>query len=362
MIYIVNILFEILLGIILLNYRALYGIDLQSSNNRQKSKQYIAICGFFWILISALRGWTVGADTISYYLSFESVKHYSFSDLISEIYKKYILRMDIRDPGYNTLVKVVQIFIKDYQLYLLFIACVFMIPFCKWINRESKNPVISFTLYSCLFYAFFSITGVRQTIATTLVVLIGDRYIKERKLFPFIIITIVASSIHASALVFLPFYFLSNIKINKKNGLIWIGLIVLSVVARGALKEFFIRLSGYEEYTKDYERAGTLIFSTVLTLLFLWSFLAQYNDKQLEDNKRYYNALSLAMFFLPLTWLNPSAMRVVQYFSIYLVLLIPEMVNSTFSKQDKGIVTGIILGIFVLLLIRSNPTYVFFWQ
>ena len=97
-------------------------------------------------------------------------------------------------------------------------------------------------------------------------------------------------------------------------------------------------------------------------MIFVLSIFAYKRDDFLKKNQRFYSALYLAMFFVPLTWINPSAMRVVQYFSIYLVVLVPEMIEAVFFEKSKKIVTGIVVFLLVYFLFRSSPTYVFFWQ
>lgn len=363
MIYYINIFLEIVVGAIIL-YGVYNGSDLfgQKAMSLTRKKIYCIFAGSLWILISGLRSLTVGSDTDSYYISYNSVKNINISELVDDIYGRYILHQDIRDPGYNLFVKLTQIITKNYQVYLIIIAIIFMVPFIIWVIRESKNPIISFVLYSSLFYAFFSITGIRQTIATAMVVLIGDKLIKDKKLVAFIIICLLASTIHYSALIFLPFYFLSRIPVTKKSVCGWTFAIILAFIFRNQLKTVFIDLSGYTEYSEDYAGAGTFTFTILLVALFILSIISYKRDYDLKTNNRFYIALYLALFFTPLTWINPSSMRIVQYFSIYLVFLIPEMIENVFDEKSKRIVTIVVIGLLVILLIRSQPSYSFFWQ
>ena len=362
MVYLINILIEVFLGIVLLSAVPIGDTETVNRITNKNRKIYCIICGTLWFLISGLRNLTVGADTLSYRFSFETVKSQSVRTLFKNITDKYISGASVKDPGYDFFVKIFQYFSENYQVYLIFIAALFMIPFTVWIIKESKNPSISFVLYSSLFYSFFSITGIRQTISTAMVVLIGDKFIKDKKLIPFVIVVLLASTIHTSALVFLPFYFLSRIPVNIKTISVWIIGIVISFLARRQLKAFFIDISGYDDYAKDYEGAGTFTFTLIMLLIFVWVIISFSGNKEIEKHKRLYNAFFLAMFFTPLTWLNPSAMRVVQYFSIYLVLLIPQMIEDTFDEKSKPIATGIIAAILSLLLLKDNPQYTFFWQ
>ena len=363
MIYYINILFEIILAIVLL-YGVVGSSELlsQEAMSFERKKWYCILSGGLWILISGLRGLSVGADTSVYYYSYMNVKNMSFGGLFQNVLIKIITNKGNKDPGYDFFVKVTQIVSEDYQVFLMIIALIFMVPFIIWVWHESMNPLISFLLYSSLFYAFFSITGIRQTISTALVVLIGDKFVKERKLIFLLILTFWAALIHKSALIYLPFYFLSRIKV-KQTTVIFAGLaFVVSFALKSQLKSVFIAISGYDDYGKIFEGAGTGTFTFLLLMLFILSVFAYKRDEYLKKNQRFYIALYLAMFFVPLTWLNPSAMRIVQYFSIYLVLLIPEMIEAVFSDESKKIVIIIIVAVLVLLLLKSKPQYVFFWQ
>lgn len=363
MVYYINIFLEIILAMILL-YGAMDGSQLltQEVMSSERKKWYCILSGGLWILISGLRGLSVGADTSAYYYSYLNVKHMSFNELFQNVFVKTVSNTGNKDPGYDLFVKLTQIISEDYQVFLMIVALIFMIPFIIWVWSESKNPLISFVLYSSLFYAFFAITGIRQTISTALVVLVGDRLIKERKLIPFLIVAFVASLIHMSSLVFVPFYFLSRLKIRQKTVVLAGLACATSFVFKSQLKNIFIFISGYEDYSATYTGAGTSTFTFLLLILFVLSIFAYRRDEYIEENQRFYIALYLAMFFVPLTWLNPSAMRIVQYFSIYLVLLIPEMIEAVFSEKSKTIATVLVVCLLVVLLFRSNPTYAFYWQ
>ena len=62
-----------------------------------------------------------------------------------------------------------------------------------------------------LFYAFYSVTGHRQTLATALIVFVGYKYIKEKKLLKFLVIAFIVFMLHKSSLVFIPYYFIAHI-------------------------------------------------------------------------------------------------------------------------------------------------------
>ena len=73
------------------------------------------------------------------------------------------------------------------------------------IAKYSKNVWLSCHLYVCLTFYYSSMNFVRQTLAATIIFL-AYRWFAERKTIPFIIVVLIASTIHSSALLMIPIY------------------------------------------------------------------------------------------------------------------------------------------------------------
>jgi transmembrane protein EpsG len=297
---------------------------------------------------------------------FEVVKEMSWGQIF-ESFKLYYQLGEGRDPGYDLFQKIIQIFINDYQVYLILVAVIFFAAFGSFIYKNSSritDAMMAFLIYSVLFYAFFSITGIRQTIATSLA-LASFELIKKRKLLFFLILVFLASTIHKSVLIFMPFYFAPMIK-NVKF-FYWILLFTLPIIFayRESLAFIFTSIGGYDVYTY-YEGAGTPVFTALMLLIAIFSFL-RYKEVLLynQSAQLFYFALLIAVFFTPLTWVNPSAMRVVQYFSIFIVLLVPKAIH-TFRSAFKGggniMYNMIVVLLIIIFVTRTNANYKFFWQ
>ena len=167
-----------LLNIALIFIWAFFLLKYKPSKNKKKA--FCAIACVQWVILSGLRGMTVGADTIEYRRGFNRVNITSWHRIITDI-SAYIGGAEIKDPGYALFVKIFQVFSTNYQLYLVFIAVLFMIPMAIWIYKNSSMPCLSFIIFSTLFYSFYAVTGIRQTIATSLVEFIGYEFIKKKK-------------------------------------------------------------------------------------------------------------------------------------------------------------------------------------
>lgn len=337
--------------------------NLSFETSKTVKKRVCIVGSLGWIILSGFRHLSVGDDTEAYKNSFERVEHSSWGDLFQNVYDKYFLGEEIKDPGYRIVEKIANIFTDNYQVYLIFIALIFFVSMGIFLYKFSSNPYVSYILFSTLFYSFFAITGHRQTIATAIVVLIGTFFIKKKKFVPFLVITLLASTIHISCLCFLPFYFISKIKINKATLIMYWGAIAGSFILRYELLEFLQSIIGYEQY-QDYEGAGA---GTFLYLLLIVGLVATFfHKKLLEGNSQIMqisiNALMTACFFSSLLLINQSTMRVVQYFSLFLMLLLPEISKIFPKKNDRAIYTMVITLVLVVLLVMNNPEYKFFWQ
>ena len=74
-----------------------------------------------------------------------------------------------------------------------------------------------------------------------------------------------------------------------------------------------------------------------------------------------YNALLLALLFVPATFVNPSLMRVVQYFSVYLMVLIPYIIQA-FEPKERRMLNILAAFLLIFLMARNAPVHYFYWQ
>jgi transmembrane protein EpsG len=338
---------------------------VDSDKNRKK---YIKIISFILILQSGLRNVAVGSDTYIYYTYFEDIKKTSWNAIFQNFIDVYQLG-EGKDAGYLLFQKIVQIFTSENQVFLLVIATLFFTALGNFIYKNTtrlSDAIMAFIIYSVLFYSFFSITGHRQTIATA-AALYGFEFIKKRKIIPFAILLICAATIHKSVVLFAPFYFIAPIK--KSKQLNWVMLLLLPVfmVNRNAISTYFKVLGGFEEYGINQE-AGTFTFTAMFLLIAIVAL--KRSDFILKSNPNMvyaFNAFALALLFIPLTWVNPSAMRVVQYFSIFMLLLVPEIIHSfaLISAKLKRDITIVVFIVLIALMVKANANaapYGFFWQ
>lgn len=340
---------------------------LTNENSLKIRKTYLFIVSVMLLLESALRGMSVGDDTLTYFDSFQSVKYTSWADIFRYLSVFNDTDYENRNNGYDLFQKIFQLISDDFRVYLFFIAIVFFSSLYYFLLRNTftlNELILAFVIYNALFYYFFSITGIKQTI-TSSVALFCIKYIKERKLMHFVIPILLVSFIHKSVLVFLPFYFISELKKIKLNFLIALFLFIIIFVFKQFVITFLISDTVYESYLTDLDGKGTLGFTSLLFLVVLVSyFVVDKMAKKYPNYFHYYNGILIALILVPLTWLNSNAMRVVQYFSIYLFVFVPKIIEVVYSNNNffKRIAYLICIAILLSFIFNSSSSYKFFWE
>lgn len=323
-----------------------------------------------WVLVlqSALRHFGIGIDTFSYYRDFEYTRDFRTWDIVwQNFYDVYVLG-EGKDAGYWLLMKAFSTVCPSFRVYLFCVAICFFVPFYRLVEKKLtslRQLYLSFCVYQVMFYSFFSITGIRQTIAT-IATFYCVKFIEERKLWKFVAVLVVASFIHKSVFLFLPFYFIlkySNSRVVLLGSLC--SLPFIFGVAR-KLATFMVDISGAETYRmyaeSEMETSGAANFLIFIVTAAVMTLIAKYrNPDKISDLLAC--AMALAVFFTPMMWVDTSLMRVIQYYSIFTVIAIPLSVD--YISKNLVVRKLLYIAMFIIFLftiIRHNYDYAFFWQ
>lgn len=275
----------------------------------------------FWVplitltLFAAVRSYRVGTDTGLYTLKFRN-NFYVDNFVISE-HKEY---------GYQ-LLEYALLNISHNYFWLLFTSSLIVVAcYLIIIRKLSDSYIYSVFLFITLGTYTFFFNGLRQGMAMAIFSL-ATPYLLDKKLIPFLTITLFASLFHVSALFMIPFYFILNININ--NIYKYIITFLSSLLASQAIISYMAQNNPrYEAYTEANERAGgyLVLAFNILLMLGLYFIKNSYHikDKKFTSLLTYY---SIGIFFIiPIIFLGTSAsgpQRLLKYFTWVSMLLIP---------------------------------------
>lgn len=202
-----------------------------------------------------------------------------------------------------------------------------------FIKNNSKNYLASIYVYITMNFFIFLFSGLRQAIAIS-IVLMSIEFIKNKQPIKFALTIIFASMFHTTALIFLPAIIIAYKKINK-NYIKWVGIIsiVLLIIKQPMLQ--LITQFIYKNYTISQTGEGYnyLILLTIIVAISL--YIRKYFEKEEnEKNLMFYNFMIVTIPLQILATVQGNIARLVMYFSISLVILIPNIIQTI---EEKGV-------------------------
>ena len=330
-------------------------------------KHYIILMMVLLAIQSGFRHLSVGPDTFSFYLDFNEIRNMHLSDLINS-FVNFVQNDEGKDPGFQVFQYLFALLFPSFRLFLFAIAGFLFTALGRLFYRftnSNKEVLVAVALYQALYYSFLSITGIRQTIAT-IFLLFAVPLILDRKYVKAMILLIVAATQHKSALLFLPFVGLPYIK----NSRILIIAAAITFVPMwkmgGSIASFFMagtRFEQYSMYLEGFEGAGAYNFTAFIVLLSFCMYIKYFEIVKMYDNAYVFvNAVAVALALTPLTLIDPSNMRIVQYYSIFALIVLPQFLTTIRNKfpVDPHIVVFLIFSIYTVFGLHYE--YGFFWQ
>ncbi|MGK0386914.1 MAG: hypothetical protein ACI849_001533, partial [Patiriisocius sp.] len=124
----------------------------------------------------------------------------------------------------------------------------------------------------------------------------------------------------------------------------------------------------FASYAEQFHRGGSFILTAFQVILAIYALMVLNKVLKIKPIAyKMYNTFAIALFFLPLQWVNPSAGRISQYFAIIIMIFIPYILDATAgdSRQTrKGLYILATLGFFFITLfaIGDFDSYKFYWQ
>lgn len=307
--------------------------------DKRESTLYFIL--FFLIFIFSAFREGIGTDYYSYEMLFLNSET-SYSEI-----------------GFVTLNKVLHFFSSDSRIFFIVSSLIILIPFAISIYSNSLSPIYSLLLFIALYY-FHSLNLVRQFMVIAIFQLYGVNYIIEKKLFLYILLVIILTSIHFSAIILIPFYFIVR---KKYHFFLYFGTWLFSLTflfnkykLLDLIYNNFSNVSEKIAYNTKivtyYNTLGNILveektyYRLILFNLFFLVFLS-FKDKLLVYDKRY--VIWFNLYFISILFRNvfnnyAALYRLQYYFEISFIFLLPIL----FKYFDYRIIKYSVLLFFIV--------------
>lgn len=183
-------------------------IEQMTENKRMREKIFIFSL-LLLILFFGLRGY-IGYDWYSYKPNFDVIP--TFTEIVRGDLQNFNFGYEI---GFQIYTVIIKSFTSNYFIYNFVNTSVDMIILFFVLRRYSNYPILSLLIFFGVYGIALEIDMLRN-VKSIMLFLLSIEYIERREILKFGALNILGILFHTSSLLYLPMYFILNIKWNKK--------------------------------------------------------------------------------------------------------------------------------------------------
>lgn len=276
------------------------------------------------ILLFALQDTRASTDVKEYMYQYSLIPELSFGQMLTHKF----------EIGYVLLNRLLAALFESDRILILVMGILILVPFGICFVRETEEPMMAVMSFLAVGMYIHSIIYWRQLCAMG-ILLCSFRFIRERKLWKFLLMVLLAMSFHKASAVFIVMYLAYVVSVNKwlmlGAGLVSVAFAVLGEPVVRFITRFIYK---YEEFY--FVPDGGLTMTVVLwafTLLVYWLM----QDRLEEDRiKIPFMMILIAATLQPVCLAFYNWLRIVLFFRVAMVLLIPELYVTVFTRRENN--------------------------
>lgn len=301
------------------------------------------------IVAAALREKSFG-DTFAYMRGFQNTIP-SFSAIPE------VLAQEGKDKGFSVFNILIKMVIGDhYQIYFGIVAAICLFCVAYVYKKYSCNFAMTIFLFlASADYIQWTHNGMRQFIAVCIVFVATDLLLKKRYI-PYILVTLLASTIHATVLLMIPIAFIVQGRAWNIRSVFFTVAVLIAINFSGALSDFIVEFMMDTQYSNEVDQflatEGTNILRVVV--FSIPPVLALIFRRYLDAARQPILNLSANMAIVSMGAYIVSAVtsgifvgRIPIYFSLYNYILLPWLVENVFEKKSQKLVYAIIIACYL---------------
>ncbi len=289
---------------------------------RERRDRYTLLV-FFSILfiLLCLRSSSVGTDLSSYLFYFEKIDRTP----LEEMFEPGSLDLE---AGYLLLNKLVLFFTKDFQVLLVVCAALSLYPVYRLYRRSAAHPLLLIALFlTCTAFSMY-FSALRQVVAMGITLFAYD-FIKKKKPLLFLVLVVLASLFHVTALVFLIAYPLYYVRIKPKAMLFCTPFFAILLLGNSSIFSFlseylpekFKQLYGEIEQTNSY---NMLILLAVFALFCFIFPDERAVDRETAGLRNFLIPILIIQCFVPV---SSVIMRINYFFLPFLPIIVARVLD-----------------------------------
>lgn len=315
--------------------------------SRANSRIFIFFSAATLFLLSVLRSPEEGVDIPNYINHFDRLSGQSFEAVLT-----LGASGELRDPVFWLLTLAMAKLGLDPWFWISSISFLFVLSVSRFLQKHSDFPLLSFVLMISLGYLGFSYSGLRQTVALSIVVVSLSFLLEGRKSW-FLVGVLLASLFHFSAISCILLLFV-NIKLRLYHYVVGVVIALVFGIFLDSHLRALIGVIGGQQYSGYMDQDVALNFTGVFVYLLIFSFCL---SKLEQVSSRWpsapllYNALLIGFGFQCLSLIVAEMFRVAMYFNIFSLILVGWVLMSYESRLFRSSAYLSIMGACIALFV-----------
>lgn len=285
-------------------------------------------------------------------------------DTVSDAFK--VLVSDTKDKGFDFIQIIFKSFVSnDFHWWLAFVAITTAVPIIIAYRNWSCDYLYSIFLFITSTTVVWMFNGIRQFLAAA--ILFGFGYlIEERKLMKFLIVLIICSSIHGTAVILLPMYFFIIGEPFNKRMIMFILAVLACTISIAPLLNSMETILADTAYSQNLDQFAEDDGVHPLRVLFscIPVFLAFARRKQIIAlNNEYLNmcvnmsTVAAGLYFVGMFTSGIMVGRLPIYFSLYSYVLLPFLFNYIYKDFKRVLYITISIVYIAFYYLMCNNIY-----
>lgn len=251
----------------------------------------------------------------------------------------------------------------SFQAFVFIITFVSVIAF-RQTFRLSIWPCFGLVMILGKIFTLYAMSGIRQYIAMAICWwAISELFLNKRKII-FFVMVLIAASMHGSALIILPVYFLRNYEFTTKRAVVMLIIAMIAASFSMLLFSTAVELSDFvsqrfSPYLRDNSQGGMNLINYAENFLFLY---LSYKVRPIAVKRIPHFDFFLYMFIIYCGFLivgNEIAIvkRLRDYYAIAYAFIVPSFIYLSKESIYKKLAHFGIIAYFIFLMFRSLSVY-----
>ncbi|SEC06947.1 EpsG family protein [Paenibacillus sp. GP183] len=294
------------------------------------------------VLVSGLRK---GIGDTFFYMHSYAITHFSWEDIGFKA-----------DFGFNILQLLLQQVSNDPQILIFIVALITNVLILIVLYKYARLFELGIYVYITSGLFLVSMNGIRQFLAAA-IAFAATKYIFSGSWIKYIVVILIASTIHQSALILIPVYFIVRRKAWTNQTYILLSVAVILVIGFTQFSEALftvIKDTKYSEYQNMELQGANFLRVVVLAVPIVFAFFGREKLRKIFPGSDYVVNMSLInLVFMLISTQQWIFARFSIYFGLYNLILIPWVVKLFVPKEQKLIYYAILVSYFIYYFYES---------